>query len=573
MAWQSAAVIATLLCALCVVDAHWIRKETDAGIKAHGMPNGWEKVSVAPRDESIELVFAVKQTNKDRLEQLLLVVSDPESESYGDHLSHDEVNDLVAPAPVSIEAVADYLSEHGVDDWTSTVNGDFITAVVPVAKAEAMLRTTYNLYQTKDKRMTAVRCEHYSLPSAVAEHVDFVGGTVRFPVVQRRREGFSGLLRQLDDGKDAPGSPDALIVDPAFLRSLYQVGDAHSKATSNKQAVASFLEQYFSPSDLQEFFKLFQNSSVGHTVEKVIGPNGVIPGTEAELDVQYIMSVGEGVRTWVWYTPGRAPTNPNNEPFLAWLVNVSATADAPWVHSVSYGEDEKSVGLDYASRINTEFQKLGVRGISVLIASGDSGVGGNCTAGGRFTPNFPTGSPWVTSVGGVIGGTPGQFPTGEVTDSISGGGFSDWWDRPSYQSAAVLKYLANTSGLPVASRWNHSGRGYPDIAAQSEGFVVVQFGVPMPFVGGTSCATPTASGIISLLNDLRLQNGLPTLGFLNPFLYGPALKSGTSFSDVTEGYNMGCTDGVGFPARAGWDPATGLGTLNYAGLAKVVVNV
>jgi hypothetical protein len=30
------------------------------------------------------------------------------------------------------------------------------------------------------------------------------------------------------------------------------------------------------------------------------------------------MSVGEGVRTWVWYTPGRAPTNPNNEPFLAY---------------------------------------------------------------------------------------------------------------------------------------------------------------------------------------------------------------------------------------------------------------
>jgi hypothetical protein len=113
----------------------------------------------------------------------------------------------------------------------------------------------------------------------------------------------------------------------------------------------------------------------------------------------------------------------------------------------------------------------------------------------------------------------------------------------------VEQYLSNSSGLPESSRWNQSGRGYPDsehpraratqtqtpphthtrvrasplthapaVAAQSEGFVVVQDGIPMPFVGGTSCATPTASGIVALLNDLRLQKGLSTLGFLNPLL-------------------------------------------------------
>ena len=35
---------------------------------------------------------------------------------------------------------------------------------------------------------------------------------------------------------------------------------------------------------------------------------------------------------------------------------------------------------DYASRINVEFQKAGVRGISIFFAAGDSGTGGNCTA-------------------------------------------------------------------------------------------------------------------------------------------------------------------------------------------------
>ena len=38
-------------------------------------------------------------------------------------------------------------------------------------------------------------------------------------------------------------------------------------------------------------------------------------------------------------------------------------------------------------------------------------------------------------------------------------------------------------------------------------------------VYGTSASTPTLAGIISLLNDARLQNNKSTLGFLNPFLY------------------------------------------------------
>ena len=47
----------------------------------------------------------------------------------------------------------------------------------------------------------------------------------------------------------------------------------------------------------------------------------------------------------------------------------------------------------------------------------------------------------------------------------------------------------------------------------------------MPGVAGTSCASPTFSGIISLLNDLRLSKGQSTLGFLNPFLVRIALMS------------------------------------------------
>ena len=54
---------------------------------------------------------------------------------------------------------------------------------------------------------------------------------------------------------------------------------------------------------------------------------------QAELDVQYIMTVGANVPTWAFSTPGTSPTNPANEPFLAWLTNVDNITDAPNVFS------------------------------------------------------------------------------------------------------------------------------------------------------------------------------------------------------------------------------------------------
>lgn len=42
----------------------------------------------------------------------------------------------------------------------------------------------------------------------------------------------------------------------------------------------------------------------------------------------------------------------------------------PWVHSVSYGDDEDSLSLAYMERVNVEFMKAAARGLTVLFASG-----------------------------------------------------------------------------------------------------------------------------------------------------------------------------------------------------------
>merc|ERR1712151_577579 len=118
--------------------------------------------------------------------------------------------------------------------------------------------------------------------------------------------------------------------------------------------------------------------------------------------------------------------------------------------------------------------------------------------------------------------------------------------------------------------YNTSGRAYPDIAAQASNFYV-QAGIPEPLVSGTSCASPTAAGIFSMLNDLRLQNGKPTLGFLNPLIY----QSMSAFNDIVNGSGTSGSSscGHGWPAKTGWDAVTGVGTPDYEKLAKAVATL
>ena len=54
----------------------------------------------------------------------------------------------------------------------------------------------------------------------------------------------------------------------------------------------------------------------------------------------------------------------------------------PLVHSVSYGNDEaQQKSLAFMLECNTQFQKFGALGLSVLFASGDQGVLGRSGPG------------------------------------------------------------------------------------------------------------------------------------------------------------------------------------------------
>ena len=68
-------------------------------------------------------------------------------------------------------------------------------------------------------------------------------------------------------------------------------------------AVAEFQGQYYSPSDLKQFFAQFVKNSNADTVAGVRPPNSNnpnAPGTEASLDIQYIMGVAPNITTYFY---------------------------------------------------------------------------------------------------------------------------------------------------------------------------------------------------------------------------------------------------------------------------------
>ena len=538
--------------------------ETSHDVKAWQV-EGWEKLERLPPSKEVFLTFALKQRNLESLERVFWEVSDPRSAEYGNHLSLSNLTRLIAPSDETIATVQGWLRDHGVlaSDCSTILTKDFMTCRMSCASAEAMLvgAKFYRFKHVKLSKPVVRSLQLYSVPKNIAPHVDFVGGVLRFPAVNgpsspmvHKQEFFDNMLTrdQIHIG-----------VFPRVLRERYNVSDVVGSHPDNRQSVAQFLEQYYSPTDLKEFFFLF-GGSFKHLKEmtKVIGPNSGRSGIEASLDTQYIMSLGAMVPTWFWSTAGR---HESQEPFLEWLLDISNHSDVPWVHSVSYSDNEDTLDEAYMNRINVEFQKGGARGLTFLFASGDNGAG--CKKQ-KFRPMYPSSSPYVTTVGGTAFEDPFTV-SDEYAYDISGGGFSNVFPRPSYQNDVVLNYLKSGPNVPPTSYFNSGGRGFPDISAVCNHFWIVNNLIPVPGVMGTSASTPTVAGIISLVNDARLHNNKSTLGFLNTFLY----QNAAIMYDVTSGHNEGClAEDTGFYASTGWDPVTGSGTPNFPAIVKAALS-
>ncbi|THH05863.1 hypothetical protein EW145_g4490 [Phellinidium pouzarii] len=563
-------------------------------------PRGWVKGDPAPANYIISLRIALPQPNFHVLEQHLYEVSDPAHTRYGQHLSKQEVEVLVAPASESIEIVDEWLVSHGlnVDDFAHSPARDWIEIKVPVSLAEVMLNTEYHIWTHEESGDSSIRTLSYSVPEHIHDHVDLIQPTTWFARMKKQKTTFRWSNQQDVVSPPVNNSkitlPSGISVDASCnttvtitcLKQLYNAVGFNASATNgNKIGITAYLGQFANIEDLQLFYA-DQRPDALNTSFNFVSVNGgqniqnvSEAGDEADLDVEFAFGLTFPTPSTFWSTAGMPPFIPDiqtptdtNEPYTTWLDFILAQDDIPQTISTSYSDNEQTVPESFARRVCNGFAQLGARGVSLMFGSGDGGVGDGdpdpatqecITNDGRnltkFMPGFPASCPFVTAVGGTI-----FIP--EVAVDFSGGGFSNFFARPAYQDTVVQAYLAAIPEGTFAGLFNPNGRAIPDVSALADNFRIF-FRGQAALIGGTSASSPTFAGFVSLLNDARLSNGLPPLGFLNPFIYS---QGQAGLTDITIGNNPGCGT-QGFNATVGWDPVTGFGTPNFEKLKELVL--
>lgn len=562
------------------------------------VPEGWSQVGSPQPSMRLQFRIAVTTPNNALLDQKLLDISTPGHALYGQHLKRDELKAMLRPSPSATRQIMNWLESSGVQGKDIVDDGEWINFLTNTTTAEKMMDTKFKIYRNEDAQVDKVRTLQYSVPEQLHQYIDMIQPTTRFgqPKPQRSTLRIKEIIGPASDA--APASCNTNIT-PECLRELYNVSDSNpgGPASGNVLGFGGFEEQYARFNDFQQFAKEYATYLVGKSFSYVLingGKNDQTSqndSTEANLDVQYGLALGPNATGKFYSVGGRGPlvpdlnqpdvNNDQNEPWLEYVTYFKnlADADLPQTLSNSYGEDEQSLPANYTSRVCQEFRDLGLRGVSLLFSSGDSGPGNGCQTNDgskttRFIPTFPGVCPWITAVGGTRGVNP------EVAVEFSSGGFSERFTRPDYQSAAVQPYLtalgSNFSGL-----YNPQGRAFPDVAAQGENFRVIDKGSES-LVAGTSASCPTFAGLVSRINGARIQAGKPPLGFLNPFLYAAGTQAG--LNDITSGTSSGCTNpdpssgepapsipGAGWRAIKGWDASTGLGTPNFGKLLEIAL--
>jgi len=542
------------------------------------VPSEWQLVARASADSEVSFVVALTQQNLAELDSRFWSISTPGMPLYGQFMTTDEVNALVGSSEEHMAAaLSTFNGQAGIE---CTANFDALNCVGTVAGIESLFQTELYSYSNVDTgRTVVVHTGGLTLPQSLSGVVVLVEGFSRFPVPTKI-------------ATHAPSAVDYVIA-PESVDAFIAKGAAKG---SNKiiQSVAEFqAEPAYTPAELATFSKETGVPTI--VVAKKIGPFAPGGDPESSLDIQYISSVGTGNTNW-FITEA--------DWLYSFATQFNQLAQVPSVISMSYGwyeGDQCSIetqnctsSYGYVERVNVEFQKLGVKGISLLASSGDSGAHGRTDAECSYKvlrPAFPAASPYVTAVGatmikagtGKIGGKspvctksyPKQCALGgtqivasTATGALitSGGGFSNVAPRPAYQEAAVKTYLADKSALPPAANFNESGRGFPDVTALGHNYFIEAGGALL--VDGTSCSAPVWGGILGLLNAFLEENTKPLLGFANPTLYAIAAANSSAFIDITEGDNT-CTEDTcagcspGFKAVKGWDASSGLGAPNF----------
>lgn len=504
------------------------------------------------------LVIALKQQNVDKLHNKVDAVSNPKSTQYGQYLDVASLAELLAPPLEHSEKVCSYLQSHGAS-CALMPSGDFLSVKATVEQVEAAFKAKVSRAVLDGSPDSALFCKDCRFPSDLALLVDFVVG-FKLPT--------NTMGTRFHTGEQA--------ISPSEVLSAVGMSASDIGSGLTSQGVLGALGQTVTQADVNAFAS---RHGVRKTALEYVGdgPKSLRSKQEAALDAEWIGVTGLPTTSFMSIKSTGTTAFIN---YVVWAAN----NESPDVHSLSYSETEydncdPTDTSNHCDRVDIELGKLAARGKTIVASSGDAGTGcwgslmtGKCA---HFSANFVASSRYVTAVGGT---------NGQSAASLSGGGFSQYTARPSWQEQHVSSYMSSVA-LPDASWWNwtgttgiagESGRGVPDLAAPCKNYPVVIGGVNY-LADGTSASAPVVAGMLASLNDARVAEGKPKLGFVNPLLY----QHPEAFHDITSGSNPGHGDSScgmsstcpGFAASKGWDPVTGLGIPQFDKLKLVALSV
>jgi tripeptidyl-peptidase-1 len=537
--------------------------------------------------------IALKQENTIFLENELIKISDPTSYRYGEFYSIDKIHSLVSPSLAQKIPLYSWLKLNNIEIIRDY--GDRIQAISTLYNLDKVFNVDMKQYKYGNNLLFR-SIKPYTIPTSLKYIIVFIEG-ISNPIYKKE------MVFSKSSVKNNISVDNNFIGRESFYNLYNITTDLYCNENKTITSIASIEYQGnsgFSIDDLHicQTLNNVENSSTVY----VVGNNS-IPDTESELDIQMmgINLVPDKTNLWFWV---------DNNWLYSLASDMASRVDVPHIISMSWGWSETDQctiinctnvsSYEYVNRVNVEYIKLGLRGITITVSSGDAGAPGRtseeCDEDNPLNAIFPGSSNWVLSIGGTFvvknnntvnwttplcqkyGCTTGTDELVTNYNNIgwtSGGGFSKYNQRYFWQSKFIEDYFE--SGKYIPKQTQYSGRAYPDVSIVGHYCPTVEHG-NVEGIDGTSCSSPLFATIISILNNYQQANGRPRLGFVNPIMYMMYNTNPLIFNDIQVGNNS-CTEykccrvnemngsDFGYEASIGYDPVYGLGTPNV-GLMK-----
>lgn len=530
--------------------------------------------------------------NQSQLNTLLQNLYNPTSSDYHHFLSVDAFTRQFGPSAAEQQAVVDYLTRQGFTITATYPNHLLVDFSGSEALAERVFGVTIRRFLAPDGRSFFANTTAPKLPAYLAATITSLSGLdnanqFSHPPVPARKQ--LPLASRAASSCPTAGSGGYL---PSQLAKAYNYDGLHNAGLQGEgQTVGVFELDGYAQSDIQTYAQCFGGGSVPLQNVALDGFNGQ-PGAgavEVELDIEVLLSMAPHLAKVLVYEAPNTTQGYNDE--FARIVS-----DHTPVVSVSWGDCEKNMGQQEVQQENTFFQEAAAQGQSILVAAGDSGSA-SCfqgLQGGSFdfslNADDPAAQPYVTGVGGTnltLNSSNGYQTeavwNGGLLGGAGGGGISQYWKTPSWQSGPGVKnsYSNGMREVPDVSLDADPSTGYPIYCTAGSSCSgsggIGGGGGGWLTVGGTSAAAPMWAAMIVLANEMAAKAGKSPLGFLNPLIY--KLAGGSSytrdFHDITQSGNndeLGINGGA-YPVTSGYDMATGWGSFNAANLAHDLVAI